>query len=92
MDLYSVTLALALAAASAALASAVYGWLGSAGVLAAVTRSRARRVARWAGITALGLLVVSTSHHVAGGHRPGSASGPAALLLLRIVRPADATS
>ena len=83
MDIYSVTLALALAAAVAAVGLAGHCWLASVGVLRSLLRISSRRVARRAAIAALGLSFLSAASHLAIGHRPGSASelAPAAFAM-----------
>jgi len=76
VDIYAVTLPLALAAAAIALALAAYIRLTPG------SPSAVRRVRWWAGIGALGLIVLSTAGHLLAGHRPGSPSAlaPAAFV------------
>jgi len=82
MDFYSITLALALTAAVAAVGLAGHCWLASVGVLRSIVRISAGRVARRAGAAALGLSFLSAASHLVIGHRPGSASelAPAAFV------------
>lgn len=82
VDIYSVTLGLALAAALAALGLAAYCWLASTGVLRSAGQARIRRLARGAGLAALGLVLLSTASHLFTGHRPGSSAelAPAAFI------------
>ncbi len=83
MDFYSVTLALALAAAVAALGLAAYCWLAAVGVVRSVVRAGIRRGAWFAGVAALVLVFASAANHRVHGHRPGSSSelAPAAFVL-----------
>lgn len=82
MDLYSVTLGLALAAAGVSLAAAL-----AARLAISPAKARAgRRVSRWARAGAVASLLLGTFSlvfHLLTGHRPGTpeAMGPAELVL-----------
>lgn len=71
MDLYSITLALALAAGAAALGAAVLGRARDETAERPASEWR-RRWGRRAGLAALLLAAVSAASHLFSGHRPGT--------------------
>ena len=85
MDLYSVTLGLAIAATSCAVGLTLVSRLPSWRDAESPRRSAvARNGAAVTGVTALTLVILSAVFHVGTGHTPGSSTalGPAAFLAM----------